>query len=209
MEEENYVGKAETEVWLALSPGFTVSKDRAYSVWDTAWRMVIGIFPSSRMLQLDVILFFHCFCLFCFFKVHAPHWIYCWECTFLQKGVPIMQLCDKEHVSVSLMGPSPMDRVNIQNLGTSPSLTLQQKRKKWFWGKSRENSASLRVFPGCWRHPWDHQIPQVQTVWCEMHCFNILCQLSTVPQAMRKLVRKCSLFLCPRCLISACTALLK
>lgn len=123
--EENYVGRAETEVWLTLSPGFTVSKGRAYSVWDTAWRMVMGIFPCSRMPQLDVILFFHCFCLFYFFKVHAPHWtillgIYLstqgcdWRC------VPVMQLCDSELVSVSLMGPSPMDRVNVQNLGNFP-----------------------------------------------------------------------------------------
>lgn len=31
-----------------------------------------------------------------------------------------MQLCDRELVSVSLMGPSPMDRVNVQNLGNFP-----------------------------------------------------------------------------------------
>lgn len=28
-----------------------------------------------------------------------------------------MQLCDRERVSVSLMGPSPVDKVNVQNLG--------------------------------------------------------------------------------------------
>lgn len=146
--------------------------------------------------------------------MHAPHWTILLGIYLSTQGcdwryVPATQLCDRENVSVSLMGPSPVDRANVQNLGNFTLPNTAAEEEGWVWGKSRENPASLRVFPGCWRHLWDHQFPHVQTVWCEMHCHNILCQLSSTPQAMRKLVRKCSLFFHPRCLISACTALLK
>lgn len=67
MQEKNYVSRTEREVWFTLSPGFSASKGRTCSIWDTVQRMVIGIFPSSRMPQLDVIFFFHCFYLILFF----------------------------------------------------------------------------------------------------------------------------------------------
>lgn len=130
---------------------------------------------------------------------------YCWEYTRVLIYTRVwLQVCPS-HAAVtgnmslcpswnSLQWTGSMYKI----LGTSPFLTLQQKTRRRVWGEARENPESLRVFPGCWGHLWDHQIPQVQTVWCEMHCCNILCQLSSTPQAMRKLVRKCSLFFSPK-----------
>lgn len=146
--------------------------------------------------------------------MHASHWTILlgkdlstqgcgWRCVQPWSGVTgNMSLC-------SSWDPLQWTGSMYKFLGISPCLTLWQKKKRRVWGKSRENPASLRVFLGCWRHLWDHQIPQVQTVWCEMCCPNILCRLSSTPQEVRKLVRKCSLFFYPRCLISAGTALLK
>lgn len=178
--------------------------------------MVIGVLPIAECHNYMGFFFFF---LRCMFLTESG----CWEHTFLHKdvmsgvtgGACQPWSCVAGNMSLHPSWFSPMDRANIQNLGnfTNPQHcsrrqgneseeNLEKTQRLQESSQGAETSLRLAQPARTIRTPKCRRSGMIRTV----IMYNIVCQLLSTLQAVRKSLRKCRLFFCPRCLVSVLAA---